>query len=306
VTDPLLLDFALWAEVRGVVRGLLAHIGAPVRPVVSELLLGTFGRTPRGFTRRMHCAVVTAVLAGRLRTRIWRRLWQRSPNEIRDFDAHRPDQEVTARAGDVVYCPADRWHVDEALGPCLALRLWIPAAASDSGAEVVRLVSELVAETLGGDDGMVPFVPLTPRGPASVLPPELRHTGRCVAELARSPELARELAIRWARRASACGLEPVPAARSIVLRRDARVRRDPGTPIVRMRWRGESIWAANGHAFSVRSGERALHRIVRSLDHREAEVGALCRGDPDVATALALLAELRAITVVEAVKDGGR
>src|SRR5262249_54031926 len=84
VTDPLVLDFALWAGVRDRVGGLLARIGAPVLPVVSELVLGTFARTPRGFTRRMHCAVVTAVLAGRLRTRIWNRLWQRSPNEIRD------------------------------------------------------------------------------------------------------------------------------------------------------------------------------------------------------------------------------
>ncbi len=297
VTDPLVLDFALWAEVRGLVRGLLAQIGAPVLPVVSELVLEAFARTPRGFTRRMHCAVVTAVLAGRLRTRIWRRLWQRSPNEIRDFDAHRPDQVVTARAGDVVYCPADRWHLDEALAPCLALRLWIPAAGSDTGGEVARLVSELVAERLGGDDGAAPFVPLAPRGAACAVPPELRRTGRCVAELARSPQLARELAIRWARRVSACGLEPVPAARSIALPAAARVRRDPGTPIVRMRWRGESIWAANGHGFTLRSGERALHRIVRSLEHREAAVGALCGDDPGLAAALALLAEIRAITV---------
>ena len=114
VTDPGVVDYALWAEVRDLARGLLAQIGVPILPVVSELVLGTFARTPRGFTRRMHCAVVTAVLAGRLRTRIWRRLWQPSPNEIRDFDAHRPDQVATARAGDVMYLPADRWQIGRA------------------------------------------------------------------------------------------------------------------------------------------------------------------------------------------------
>ena len=248
----------------------------------------------------MHCAMLTAVLAGRLRTRIWNRPWQRSPNEIRDFDAHRPDQVVTARPGDVVYVPADRWHVDEAVAPCLALRLWIPAAGSDTGAEVAQVVSELVAERLGGDDGAAPFVPLAARGRASAVPPELRRTGRCVRELARGPELARELAIRWARRVSACGLEPVPAARPIALPRAARVGRDPDTPIVRMRWRGESIWAANGHGFTLRSGERALHRIVRSLERRDAAVGALCGDDPGLHAALAALAEIRAITVAGA------
>jgi hypothetical protein len=97
----------------------------------------------------------------------------------------------------------------------------------------------------------------------------------------------------------------VPAARSIVLPAAARVRRDPGTPIVRMRWRGESIWAANGHGFALRSGERALHRIVRSLERREAAVGALCGDDPALAAALALLAEVRAITVAGTVAEDG-
>jgi hypothetical protein len=263
--------------------------------VICELVVGTFARPPRGFTRRMHRAVVTAVLAGRLRTRIWRRLGRRSPNELRDRDAPPPDQVVTARPGDLVYWPADRWHLDEALAPCLALRLWIPAAGSDAGAGVAQAVGELVAERLGGDGGAAPFSPLAPRA----VPPELRRAGRCVAELARGPELARELAIRWARRVSACGLEPVPAARAIALPRTARVRRDPGTPIVRMRWQGESIWAANGHGFALRGGERALLRIVRSLERRAAAVGALCGDDPGLRAALAALAEVRAIDLAE-------
>ncbi|HEX3761565.1 MAG TPA: hypothetical protein VHW23_22865 [Kofleriaceae bacterium] len=296
VTDPLVIDFALWAEVRDLLRGLLARIGAPVLPVVGELVLGTFACTPRGFTKRMHCAVVTVVLAGRLRTRIWHRLWQRSPSEIRDLDAHRPDQVVTARAGDVLYWPADRWHLDEALAPCLALRLWIPAVGRDTAAEIAQVVSALAAERLG-DGGDVPYLALAPHGPTGAVPAELARAGRLIGALARGPALPRELAIRWARRVSACGLEPVPAARAIALPDTARLRRDPGTPIVRMRWRGESIWAANGHAFTLRRGERALHRIVRGLERRGATLATLCDGDPGVRAALELLAEARAITV---------
>ncbi|HEY6176282.1 MAG TPA: hypothetical protein VIX73_17625, partial [Kofleriaceae bacterium] len=150
VTHPLVIDFALWADVRALVHGLFARIGAPVLPVVCELVLGRFDRSPRGFTKRMDHAVVTVVLAGELRVRLWRALWQRSPNEIRDFDAHRADDVLTARAGDVLYWPSDRWHVDEAVAPCLALRLWIPATGADTGAVVSQAVGELIAERLAG------------------------------------------------------------------------------------------------------------------------------------------------------------
>ena len=73
VTHPLVIDFALWADVRALVHGLFARIGAPVLPVVCELVLGRFDRSPRGFTKRMDHAVVTVVLAGELRVRLLRR-----------------------------------------------------------------------------------------------------------------------------------------------------------------------------------------------------------------------------------------
>lgn len=306
VTDPLVIDFALWAEVRELVRGLFARIGAPVLPVVGELVLGTFARTPRGFTKRMHHAVVTVVLAGQLRTRLWNALWQRSPNEIREFDMHRPERVLTGRAGDILYWPEDRWHLDEALAPCLALRLWIPAAGSRPDAVVTQLAGELVAQRLGAaGDGAVPYLPLPARGRgATAAPRPLQRTGRLLGALARGPDLPRELAILWARRVSACGLEPVPPARAIALPATARVRRDPRTPIVQMRWRGESIWAANGHGFALRSGERALRRILRALERGDAEVGALCGEDAGLRAALALLAEVRALTVTEPVRRG--
>ena len=305
VTHPLVIDFALWAEVRDLVRGLFAQIGAPVLPVVSELVLGTFARSPRGFTRRMRCAVVTIVLAGRLRARLWRTLWQRSPNEIRELDElrelreHPPDAVLDARAGDVLYWPADRWHLDEAVAPCLALRLWIPAAGSATASVAAQLLGELVADRLGASaGGAVPYAPIA--RPRTGAPPRpLRDAGRLLGELARGPELPRELAILWARRVSACGLEPVPAARAIALSPTARVRRDPRTPIVQLRWCGESIWAANGHGFALRSGERALRSVLAGLERCDASVAELCRGDAGLRGALELLAELRALAVAE-------
>jgi hypothetical protein len=304
VTHPLVVDFALWAEVRDLVRGLFAQIGAPVLPVVGELVLGTFRDSPRGFAKRMHCAAVTVVLAGRLRARLWRRLWQPSPNEIRGVDGHPPDATLTARAGDVLYWPADRWHLDEAIGPCLALRLWIPGAGSDVTSGVAQALGELVADRLdAAPAGAVPYAAVArpssrgARATRTTAPRPLRDVGRELGELARGPELARELAIQWVRRVSACGLEPVPPARPIALPAGARVRRDPRTPIVEMRWRGESIWAANGHGFALRRGGRALRRMLTALERGDAEVDALCGDAPGLRVALELLAEVGALVV---------
>jgi hypothetical protein len=306
VTHPLVVDAALWSEVRDQIRPLFARIGAPVLPVVSELLIGGFARSPRGFTKRMDCAVVTLVLAGQLRARLWRAVWQRSPNEIRDFDAHRPAQTLTARAGDILYWPADRWHLDEALAPCLCLRLWIPTAGRRAVSAVAELAAELATARLGDDtEGLDPPASRRPdasdaRAPARDLldgRSELHRASRALRAIARGPALARELAIQWARRVSACGLEPVPAPRAIALSPTARIRRDPRTPIVRLRWRGESIWAANGHGFALRRGERALQRVIARLARSDAEVGALCRGDAGLTAALAALAEIGALTV---------
>jgi hypothetical protein len=167
------------------------------------------------------------------------------------------------------------------------------------------VISELLAERLGADaGGAVPYLAYPARGrcPRAPAGPLLRAAA-VLDELARGPALARELAILWAKRVSACGLEPVPAPLGIELAPGDRVRRDPRTEIVRMRRHGESIWAVNGHAFALRgTGERALRRIVASLERGGGRVDALCRGDAGVHAVLEMLAELRAlaVTAVEA------
>lgn len=296
VTHPLVLDFALWAEVRRHARAIFDGIGYPVLPVVSELVIGTFARTPRGFTKRLHHAPLTFVLGGALRARLWDALWQRSPNEICDFDDHPPSQVIDAEPGDAVWWPADRWHLDGAGGGvCALLRLWIPDAGSATGAMVQQLAAAQLEAQLGGSEA-VPYLRAT-RGGQATAPRPLLRAGARLGEIVCGPTLARELAIGWAKRVSACGLEPVPATVPCVLHDSARVRRDPSTPIVRMRWRDETIWAANGHAFALRAGERALHRLVEGLASRASSVAAICDGDPSVRGALEQLAEMGALSV---------
>jgi hypothetical protein len=168
---------------------------------------------------------------------------------------------------------------------------------------VKRAATELWAAQLGPEAGAVPYLPYLAyparRGGPAAAP--LLEASRALGAIARGPALARELAIGWAKRVSACGLEPPPAPLEISLAPGDRVRRAPRTSLVRMRWAGASIWAVNGHAFALRGrGERELRRILASLRGRGARVGALCGGDESLRAALEVLAGLRALEVVPA------
>lgn len=306
VDQPLLVDFPLWARVRDLVAGLLERVGVPVLPIACDLAIGDFARTPRGFSKRLHHSVVALVLRGRLRVKLWEELWDSPANEIVDFDSH-AESAVTleAGAGDILYWPARFWHVEECVDRargCMVLRLWIPAHGARPTDAIKETLADLLAAKLGGD-GAVPYLRFSPR--AGQAPP-LARAADGLTELSRAAELTQALRLKWAKRVSACGLEPVPAAREATrLRPTDLVRADPGGRAVRIPGgRGEWIWAINGHAFALQ-GHRAAERVRRALESGEPiRVGDLSRpgrdgASPDgVHALLELLHQLRAISVV--------
>jgi hypothetical protein len=114
VEQPLLLDFSLWNDVRGFVRGLLERVGVPVLPIVSEFVLGNFARSPQGVVKRLHHSLLILVLHGRVRVRVWKKLWGDSPNETVDFDRHLSEATtLEAQAGDILYVPSRSFHIEE-------------------------------------------------------------------------------------------------------------------------------------------------------------------------------------------------
>lgn len=317
IDQPLVVDFPLWARARDLVAGLVRRIGVPVLPIACDLALGNAARTPRGLARRQRHAVVALVLRGRVRVRLWERLWGDPPNETVDFDRHaREAVTLEATAGDLLYWPARFWHIEQHVGRAtegsMVLRLWIPSRGAPSTDVVKQVLAELLDDALE-QDGAVPYLPFPPR--REPLAPPLARAAACLAQLTRSAELTRALRVLWARRVSAHGLEPVPAARQEVRPLDLSdvVRADPGGRAVRMpAGAGEWIWAVNGHAFAL-AGHRTAARVLRRLDAgRPVRVGDLCRaerGGTPSAGVRALLDELhrlRAIHVVDAAGGADR
>ncbi|GAA4639445.1 hypothetical protein GCM10023196_101100 [Actinoallomurus vinaceus] len=283
VEQPLMLDAVLWSRVRDLIRPLWQRVGFPVLPVVAELTIGDdYGRDDAGASTH---AVLTWVLRGRLEVRT---------GDLRD----RPGDTLRAGPGDLLYRPAGLRSRESHENGCLALHLRIPMDPRLPSAAVTGLIADLL-QARRADGGRVPYLPFPPpRGSDGAVPPiaPLVSVGEELSGAAGDPELNRILRIQWARRVSACGLEPVP---------------EPGTPaaltpdhlvrltgeVVRMPDEpGATLWAVNGHVFTVRgtSADGLLDRLRTPVT-----VGELTAGGDGLLPLLHRLSALRGIEVLE-------
>ncbi len=309
IEQPFMFDFGLWGAVRGFLRGLMEHVGVPVLPATTELVLGRFDRGPLGLAKRPHHSRLTLVLQGQLRVRLWKKLWGQPANETADFDKHLHEATtLEVRAGELLYIPSQLWHLEEAPNDCMAVHVWIPVKGSRPTDEVKRvLVSMLEHET--APDEAVPYLTYPWRRPrtgrrASVAC--LEQTADVLHGLTQEAALQQRLRVTWARRVSACALEPVPPPEAEAALDDlGHVRRTPATDILRMKDpSGLWIWAVNGHAFPG-PGEALARRLFEALDTgAPRRVDALCglgRSAAQREEVRALLASLLRLRALQAV-----
>jgi hypothetical protein len=312
VEQPLLLDFSLWNDVRGFIRGLLERVGVPVLPIVSELLVGNFARSPQGVAKRLHHSVLILVLHGRMRIRVWKKLWGDSLNETTGFDSHFSEATtLEASAGELLYVPSRAFHLEECREPCLALRLWIPARGARPTDAVKELLVKLMDRQLTNDH-TVPYLEYPGRqgkGARAALEPLVRAAG-AFEQAARSPDLLRALRIIWTRRVSACGLEPAPPPLELQpLEDSALVRGVPRSHVVRMQDSpGQWIWAVNGHVFPGSESLEAAQVLEALKSGAVLRVGELCqlaRRKAQRTELRELLETLVALRGLELVPEGG-
>ncbi|MCP3097350.1 hypothetical protein LZ198_00530 [Myxococcus sp. K15C18031901] len=291
VEQPFLLDFARWNTLRGFLRGLLERVGVPVLPIGCELLVGQGHRPPPGLARREHHSVLLLVLHGTLL--------------VSHADGDAP---LTAHAGQLLYLPSRQLHRVESLEECMAVRLAIPLQASHPTEVVQDVLLSLLEDRLAHDEE-VPYLPFADTARAPRIP-LLERTADALRALAREQDLQQALRIVWARRVSACGLDPAPAPDTPAPLTDAQhVRGQLRGNLVRMRERtGPWIWALHGHVFPG-LGTSQARRLLEALDDDEPPtVGALCatakrgRERAELRTVLGRLHQLRGIQVV---RQGG-
>ncbi len=253
IAEPLVIDFALWRQTRALLGGLFDEIGVPVLPLACELLVGTWPMRASYVAARRSHAALTFVLAGELTAQLRRRA---PGNAIAGA--------FTARAGEALYWPGEYQH-EETAHSCAALRVWIPEQGSRI-AESVRDVATSLLDRRMPADHAVPYVPLPEGRRHDGTAEPLKQVAALLGEVTRGGELERAMQIQWAKRVSALSLEPVPPAlaeqqlddEAAVVLSVAPLRMPLGDDL--------SIWAVNGHAFSVRDEARARAVMARLAD----------------------------------------
>ncbi|MGY1495125.1 cupin domain-containing protein [Streptomyces sp. QTS52] len=285
VEQPLVLDHALWAQVRSLVAPLWERAGYPVLPAITELALGeriTEGEGPA--QGPLHSTLIW-VLHGTVTA---------TPRDAQGGPT------LTAGAGDLLHWPAGQPHRVHFESRTLAMRLLVPRDPRLLNAGVKDVVAAMVHERRG--QSRVPYLPFPPgQVPTPPDMPELAETAELLRETTATPQLNQALSAVWARRVSAGALEPVPGPRPPVrLSPDDRLR--PASTVVRMplddgrTW----LWAVDGHAFHLRGslGERVLNRLHQGDTPTVRQLCAVAGPDRD-ALVLALLKKLYTLRGVD-------
>ena len=243
VTQPFVLDFVLWHQLRAAVAGLWQEVGWPILPVETELLVGDRFTDHSGWTDFASHAELIWVLHGSVRM-----------------------PPLSAGPGELLYRPPGRRHTMEYGERCVTLRLRIPADPALLGPALREVLADLVHRERGSEVTYVD-ASVDPRSALADL------TGT-VGRIAGSPELSRALRRQWAARRSAAGLEPAPPARRGVAIDSARRVRVTGEIVRLPDGPDHVLWAANGHAFPLGggAGERSSVAASRRRAHRRGAV----------------------------------
>ncbi|MEV8376322.1 hypothetical protein AB0P21_26505 [Kribbella sp. NPDC056861] len=258
VREPLMLGYPLWSQVRALIEPLWRLIGVPVVPVSCDLVVSD--RLPwLQSTPGYHSLVWT--LDGQLTVQV-------------DGEA------LTGEAGDLLSWPPGTAEITGS--GCLWLRLLVPADGKLAAEQVARLLITNLERRRGSS--AVPYLPLSEAG--QVMWP-YQQTAGGLAELSHNPAIERSLRVQWAKRVSAGALEPVPAPRQSDLVPGQRVRSI--APVYRQPDDGQTLWAVNGHAFTVSGGDELL---------TEVQAGELAVRDDAYLPLVRRLHALRAVEVV--------
>ena len=255
VASGLQVNFELWTALSRFLRGLFAITGIPPYTVEADSFLGNYHSTVFGI-HRDKVGVLMSVVEGYKRMRFW------LPDELTPADATRRRHRygsllpraltIEARPGDLVYWPANFWHVAEPAGPSLSLHVGLGthggtfANPDAEGTPSERIVSA-VRDLFGPDDARP--LPLEPRATDSIR--DARRVARIFSGAdAAYRQLAPLLVGRYLSRVTAVGFDPPPPPLRRSWLRDGTVRANGG-PLLWRRLGRTIVISANGHAFTA-------------------------------------------------------
>jgi len=270
LANPHLYDDSLWERVRLFVRGLHAHTGVSNGGADTTFFLGRYRRTPFG-VHRGQMSVLTFPVCGPKRFRVWPRGYGEAHPEIEglvDYPDHaQASAELSGAPGDVMYWPADIWHIGEGgdeFAATLSIGFWWDRAPLT---RVLLELSRQLAESIEQPDPRgITFPPETVlrngAAPAK-LPGSVVEALRAVRAIADGKDLDLALSTEWLQAMSADSFREVPPLRpaSPDVSSVQTLRRSPASRILFASAGNTRLTvAANGHIHIA-----AANQVVRSL-----------------------------------------
>lgn len=263
LANPHLYSPSLWARARAWVREVANEVGMPNGGADTCTFLGHYRRTPFG-VHRGQMSVLTMPAIGSKRFVLWPFAYGDRHLDLQDsleFSAHMAAATVEEAAhGDLLYWPADFWHVADAPRK--------PTAAWNIGfwwdRPPLSRVLGAITETASAAGHALSNAPSSFVWREDAGEREL-HTARdALRALARSGDLDDALAVQWARFASADGFRQSPPARPE--RRAPRGKlRAEGRIVLRALRRRRLCLAANGHVALLDRCPTALQAWLQAL-----------------------------------------
>ncbi|MDX3802218.1 JmjC domain-containing protein [Streptomyces sp. AK04-3B] len=275
-------DAALWSRERAFFAGLWDVVGLPLTGAITTLFHGTYEHSPVG-VHKDRFATFMFGLRGRKRMRFWpSKPWDEPVSTKVDY-ADYCGESFTADVGpgDLLYWPADYYHVGESgtAAPATSVNVGVPREEHHVGYELEALLADHDPNRLTGRsslDNLLPLhdVPVTAPGPGAdgllspTLPEGLTAPVESLHAFARPDRAARRVTAVSLRRWTAGGFEPVPAAAAPRPLGDGELlRADPRAHIF---WGtdgdGGTLCAANGHHTRTPLKHRDVRRLSRALD----------------------------------------
>ncbi len=303
VADPHLYDRRLWGIARRFLRGLHAQVGIPCGGVDSTFFIGRYKRTPFG-VHRGQMSVMTFPVHREKRFRIWPRGYGEAHPEIQsmvEYSSHLgSSRELTGGPRDVLYWPADIWHIAEGsdfFTSTFNIGFWWDRPPLTSVLfEMSRRLAEkfedpnpqgiAVADTFENGGPLVAQMDRSIRDAIRVIRGVLDHA---------SFELA--LALNSMRMLSADGFRDVPDLRpeqSLEANQDEFLRAASDSRIVFSNENNRLYVAANGHVREQPCG-RHLENLLRKLQAGEAICRREAAGSKEAAECMRWLERAQAV-----------
>jgi 50S ribosomal protein L16 3-hydroxylase len=275
LANPHLFDSRLYASARCFLRGLHEQAGIACGGVDTGVFLGRYDKTPFGI-HRGQMSVMTFPTVGQKSFRLWSRGYGEKHIDIQDsleYPNHIAESiAITASPGDLLYWPADYWHIAETSPGYTAtwnIGFWWDRPSLGRVlyrlSEILTSKTQLVAECFALDSSLATGAPN-----GTALPKSTHNALVGLREAVAAPTLERLLVLDWLATTSADGFRNVPAlleldrvpmdlsVRPLIFDGVACVRTAPLLG-------GELAIAANGHlllASSTQELEEALATLI--------------------------------------------